>query len=95
MSRLPALPWELASTRWADIIEPVLGVQPNVSPSFLINVELTTGINVVNHRLQRKPQGWVVVDKQAPGDVYRTAPYNTLTLTLTSSANMTVSLWIY
>jgi hypothetical protein len=81
-------------TRWASLIEPVLS-QPFNNGVLLQEVELSTGTNKINHKLGRKPQGWVVVDQNAAATVYRSAPFNALTLTLTASAGVTVSLHVF
>jgi hypothetical protein len=49
--------------------------------------------NQVSHKLGRIPRMWLLADQSANANVWRTAWSNTL-LTLRSSANCTVSLWV-
>jgi hypothetical protein len=99
MVKLPVLQSKVGEltmmqTRWASLIEPVLS-QPFNNGVLLQEVELSTGTNKINHKLGRKPQGWVVVDRNTAATVYRSAPFNALTLTLTASAGVTVSLHVF
>jgi hypothetical protein len=85
---------DMLQTRWASQLNPLLA-NPLNNMSTLKDIKLTTGVNVINTLLGRMQQGWVIVDKQGPADVYRSAPFNDLTLTLTSSANVTISIGVY
>lgn len=83
--------------RWATILDPVVK-SPIVNGSQLSNIKLTTGNNVVNHKLGRKLQGWIVVGIDAVSSLYDTQATNQtpqLTLNLVASADVTVSLWVY
>jgi hypothetical protein len=84
----------MMQTRWASLIEPVLS-QPFNNGVLLKDIELASGSNKINHKLGRKPQGWTVVDTNGTATVYRSAPFNALTLTLTASAGVTVSLHVF
>jgi hypothetical protein len=83
---------EMLQTQWASQLNPLLvkvllkGVQ--------LDTTLTTGSNVINHRLGRKPVGWIIVDTNAAVAVYRTS-WDDLTITLNSSANASASIYIY
>ena len=81
-------------TRWKSIIDPILGLPLN-SSNFVQNMTLEIGSNSINHGLGRKPQGWIISDCNAVATVYRSAPFNALTLTLTSSAVVTISLVVF
>lgn len=81
-------------TRWKSLLDPVLK-NPINSVSILPNVPLKTGVNVINHLLQQLQQGWFLVDIQGPAQIYRSAPFNATTLTLTSDADVTVSIGVY
>ena len=95
MALLPLkMPWNLSSDRWATILNPVLQLSPNQG-LLLKNVALAHGVTVVNHLLQRQQQGWIIVDQDAQANIYRSAPFNNLTLTLTSDAACNVSLWVF
>lgn len=81
-------------TQWAASLDPVIA-NPLINGNFLKDVHLINGVTVINHLLSRKPQGWLIVDVQGAATVYRSAPFNPLTLTLTSNAAVTVSLYVY
>lgn len=89
------LPWELAQTKWAADLNPVIslpilaGVQINS-----ISLKATTP-KAINHLLQRLPQGWFLVDINASATVWRSALWTNTMITLESSADVTVSLYIY
>lgn len=61
----------------------------------LKNINLVIGNNVINHLLGQVQQGWFQVDAQGPAVIYRSAPYNSTTLQLNSSAAVTISLGVY
>jgi hypothetical protein len=83
-------------TRWKALLDPFLENQSN-SASVLTNVSLINGTNVINHKLGRVMQGWFITDQQGVASIYRpnTAPFNNLTLTLISSAAVTVNLGVF
>lgn len=89
------LPWSLANPKWAQSINPILSLP-------IINGNIITGIllvantpQAVNHLLQRTPQGWFLTDNSADSVVWRASPFNQLTLTLESSADTTISIWVF
>ena len=88
------LPFPLMLTRWASTINQVLS-DPLTNHVILTNVVLTAGTNVINTTLGRQMQGWFITDLTAPVTVYRSAPLNNLTLTLTSSGAATITLVIF
>jgi hypothetical protein len=94
MALSPNLPWSLANPKWAQELNPVLG-NPLTNMSILKNVNLISGVTVVNHGLQQIQQGWIILDQQGPASIYRSAPFNSTTLTLTSSAAVTVNLGVF
>ena len=60
------------------------------------DIDLTTSETKVNHTLNRKPNGWIIVKKDAAQDVYEsgsTVPDRFLSLT--AGGNVTVSLWVF
>lgn len=81
-------------TRWKSILDPFLKNTLN-DVSTLPDIDLSTGSNVINHMLSQKQQGWFLVDIQGAATVYRSAPFNDKTLTLTSDADVTVSIGVY
>lgn len=89
----------LAQTQntWATSLDPLLNFAPNKG-LLLPNISLTTGANVVSHKLGRKLQGWIPVRVRASATLYDTQDSNQmpqLTLNLTASANVVVDLWVF
>lgn len=80
--------------RWKSVIDPVLAL-PMSQSSLLTGISLLTGTNVINHKLGRVMQGWAIVDINAPAQIYRSAALNNKTLTLTSDADVTVSIEVF
>lgn len=91
------LPWDIAQDRWAVQIDPIVNAPQN-SSLILKNIALTTGSNVINHKLGKKLQGWVIVRQRALASIYDTQDSNQtpdLTLQLTSNANVTVDIEVF
>jgi hypothetical protein len=88
------LPWDLANVKWAAALNPMLA-NPFNSTSVLSDVKLKVGTNVINHLLGQTMQGWMLTDIQGVASIYRSAPFNNLTLTLTSDAAVTVSIGVF
>lgn len=88
------LPWSTAQTRWKSQLDPIIA-NPLNGVNVLSNIALTTGANTINHLLGRVQQGWVILDIQGPATLYRSQPFNSTTLTLTSDADVTVSIGVY
>lgn len=84
-------------TRWATILDPI-SESSIVHGSQLNDIKLTTGNNVVNHKLSRKLQGWLIVGIDGISSIYDTQATNQtpqLTLNLVSSADVNIALWVY
>lgn len=89
------LPWELANTKWASVLNPVIAV-PFLNGNQIDGIKLTANVPLaINHLLQRMPQGWFLVDNIANAVVWRSAAFTTTTITLESSATTTISIWVY
>lgn len=88
------LNWDMAQTKWKSIIDPLLS-NPASDVTILQDIELTMGVNVINHTLGQMQQGWYLTDANASAMVYRSAPFNSLTLVLTASADVTVSIAVF
>lgn len=88
------LPWDKAQDRWATDIQPILNFPPN-NGVLLKNIKLINGVTTINHLLGRMQQGWIRTDQDADANIHRSAAFNSLTLQLTSSAAVTISLWVY
>lgn len=86
-------PLTLMQTRWAEAINPVISL-PMVQGVF-VDVVLPAGTLTFNHKLGRKPQGWQIMDLDSASVIYRSQPFNALTLTLISSASANVKLWVF
>lgn len=84
----------LLQTGWAQQLNPLLG-NPANSTVLLNNIILKPGNNVINHTLGKKMQGFVVSDIDSPITLYRTQPFNDLTLTLSSSGSATINLLVF
>lgn len=84
----------LMQTRWKSELDPIIQ-NPLTDPLILTSVSLAPGVNVINHRLGRKPQGWFISDVNAAITLYRSQPFNDLTLTLTSSGVAIINLVVY
>lgn len=84
----------LMQTKWKSELDPILS-NPMTDMFILKNVSLAVGSNVINHKLGRTQQGWFLTDINGTGTVYRSAGFNDLTLTLTSSAAVTVSIGVF
>lgn len=90
----PKLPWELANPKWAAELNPIIA-NPMTNLMILKNVSLVNGTNVINHGLGKQQQGWVIVDTQGIANIYRNANFNSTTLSLSSSADVTVSIGVF
>lgn len=86
--------FQLMQTGWASQLNPLLA-NPLVNGVFVKSQPLTMGATVVNHRLGRKPQGWMITDINGAATVYRSKPFTELVLVLTSSAAVTVDIWVF
>ena len=89
------LPLALMQTRWASQLNPIIA-NPLINGQQIDNIILTANTPLkINHNLQQLPNGWLIVDKTSFADVKRTQPFSTSTITLESSANTQISIWIY
>lgn len=85
-------------TRWKASLDPLVDL-PLLQGVLLKNVSLQSGANVVDHRLGRAPQGYLVTRVQGAAtslyDTQAANPRPQLTLNLVSSAAATVDLWVF
>ena len=88
------LPLALMQVQWAAMLNPLLSNNLN-SVNFLENIALENGVTIINHFLGRPMQGWFLTDIQGAATIYRSSPFNNLTLTLTSSAAVTVNIGVF
>lgn len=85
---------QLIQTKWSSILNPLLA-KPISSAGQLKGINLINGVTVVNHLLGRTMQGWIITDSDAASTIYRSQPFNNLTLTLTSNAACTVDIMVF
>lgn len=81
---------QLSFTRLADI--------PFLDGVLVENIAIITGAaKLVSHGLGREPRGWLVVKKNANATVWETTTMISYQnqMTLNSSANVTLSLWVF
>jgi hypothetical protein len=93
----PKLPWEMANPKWASDLNPVLA-NPMLYGNLIPGVMLKSGDNVVNHGLQRKVKGYLILMNSAPVTFYDKQTSNQrpeLTLTLNASGPTTVTLYVF
>lgn len=91
----PKLPWEQAGPRWASQLNPVLS-NPLITGQQIDSIILAANTPlVVYHSLGQNPQGWIVVDNTANSYIIRTQPFNAQSITLESSADTVIAIWIY
>lgn len=88
------LPYDLMLTNWATQLDPLIK-SPINQGNLVTNVKIKTGVNVINHKLSRKQVGYFIADITGPALLYRTADFNNLTLTLTSTGDCMISLWVF
>lgn len=84
----------LLQTKWKAALDPVLK-NIFINGVLLKNIPLVNGATPVNHMLGQLQQGWFIVDQNAAAQIYRSKPFNSSTLILTSNAVVTVSLWVF
>ena len=91
------LPWELAQNKWAGVLNPLLA-NPLVNGRLLDPVTVISGANTINHGLQRKLIGYVVVLNSAAVTFYDSQTTNQrpeLTLILNASGAATITLYVF
>ncbi len=91
------LSFPLLLTQWSAILNPLVK-SPIATPILLSAISLTTGENVINHKLAQKLQGWIVVLNSTSATFYdsqSTNPSPDKTLILNASAPTTVSILVF
>lgn len=91
------LDWPLANPRWASILNPIIE-NPIVGGNLLQGISVVTGTNVINHGLQEKLQGYIVVMNNANVTFYDSQASNPkpdLTLQLVASGAAKISLYVF
>lgn len=91
------LPWDLANPRWASILNPIIE-NPVANGILMKNLAIKSGLNVINHGLGEKLQGYIVVMNSAAVIFYDSQSTNStpsLTLNLIASGATTISLYVF
>lgn len=81
-------------TQWSEQLNPLIA-NPMLNGIFLTSITLVAGVNVINHKLSKKQQGWFITDIDSAVSIYRSQPFNAQTLTLTSSGSAVINLWVF
>ncbi len=88
------IPFTLMQSDWSTELNPIIA-NPLTKGILLKDVALISGVTVINHKLARVQQGWIVTDQNGSAEIYRSKPLSPQTLTLTSSAAVIVSLYVF
>lgn len=86
--------FSMMQTAWAQQLNKLIN-DPMSKGILLKSVALAAGATTINHLLGRMLQGWQITDINGAATVYRSQPKNDLTLTLTSSAAVTVDIFVF
>lgn len=86
--------FQLMQNQWSAVLSPLLK-NPLVAGNLLTGIALINGTLVINHKLGRTPQGWLIVDIDAAATVYRNAAFNDLTLSLRSNAAANAAIYVF
>ena len=60
----------------------------------ILTITITATATAFNHGLSTTPQGWIILDKTANVDVWRTA-WDDKTITLQGSGSVSVKIWVF
>jgi len=86
---------DLFMSRLKSEMDPVLA-NLLVQGQLIKNVQLSaTSATIIPHKLGRTQIGWFPADQNAKASIWRSAALNSSTLTLSSDANVVVSLWVF
>lgn len=88
------LKWEQANPLWAQALNPLLS-NPRAGSKILQKINLINGVTIIPHRLGRMQQGWSITDINGAATIFRSAPFNSTNLTLTSDAVVTVNIEVF
>lgn len=87
----------MMQNQWSSTLNPLLDNAINQG-IFLPNIQLSSGDTVINHKLAHTLRGWIITRKRGPAEIYdnqATNPFPQLTLTLNSSADVNVDLYVF
>lgn len=95
MSLQQKLPIELLVTQWAQKLDPVLA-NPIMKGQAIKTILLDANVaKTIPTGLGRMQQGWFLIDNMANCNVWRTQEFNAQNLTLESSVDTTISIWVF
>lgn len=80
--------------KWSSVLNPIIG-NPLTNPRIIKSISLINGATVINHGLQQMQQGWYIVDLNAAATIYKSQPFNSNTLTLTSNLACVIDLVVF
>lgn len=85
----------LLQTNWASALNKLLD-NPLLNGIILKDQVLSIGSNTISHRLQRAPQGCIIISKNAAASIFEEpSPITNLFLVLNSSAACVIDLYIF
>lgn len=84
----------LLQKQWGSQLNPLLA-NILMGGELLKNISLINGATTFNHYLGKQMTGWILTDQDSAASIYRSAPLNSQTLTLTSDASVVVSMWVF
>lgn len=67
----------------------------SITNGTIINTQVLTTDTIVNHLLGRKPKGWIVVDKDANADVWRSGSTTDKKVILSATTSVNVVLYFF
>lgn len=91
------LPLDQMATAWAQQLNPIIA-NPTINNLILKSISLTTGVNVINHKLSRPLAGWKTTRVRAFAIFYDLQDTNQtpqLTLILVASAPTVIDLEVF
>ncbi len=95
MSLPQKLPLELMQTKWAAQLNPLLA-NPIMQGLAIYSITLNANVpKTIATTLSRMQLGWFLIDNMASCNVWRTQPFNSQNITLESSADTTISIWVF
>lgn len=94
MGNLPlGLSLTQTQTQWSAQLNPLLS--NTLFHGRLLTFALINGTVTISHGLSSMMQGFIQTDITGAATYYRSQPLNSQTLTLTSNAAVTVTLWVF
>lgn len=85
----------LFQTQLGKALQPIIS-NAMLDGTMLNAIVLLAGVaTVFPHNLNRLQMGWFLTDTNAASTVFRSAPFNSSTLTLTASNNTIVNIWCF